>query len=815
VKHFGKVLILSGTILAGSTTMPFVNQGEAAAVYMSKEVYQTTDNLNLRSGAGTKYNVIFTIPKGKQITASDRYGDWFKVTYSYSNKGKVLSRTGWVAGTYLKKVNTNSAQAVIKLDAVVSQTKTPIKSFQTTANLNIRSGPSVKYSVVKTIPKGSIITSSEQKGTWSKVSYSYTSNKKKISLNGWVSASYLKEYYQYSNVQGTFYFTKKNSSLYQTPDKKMKAVFNITADNGFYSTQKIVNSIGETWYKVVYNGKTLYVISSDVTSYIAKSFSKLDFITKNETYLFSSYGSSYMKLVKIPKNTRLTSTSSIGNWYKVSFGGKTGYVSYGNLAKYSPPVVKPAPIQTAPAPIPPAQTPVVQAPTNVTLIPVPVQSTPATEQPVPTPVQPVLSNPGPSPQPVLTETPISGKTFVTITNLNLRKTAGTESEILTVIPNATFVFPSHKVSNGWYKVVYNGKTGYLSGDYIKEVITGDPMHRDGYQFIDLRKPSKVTASQIDNYINSNLSGRTSVLAGKGQAFMNVGNKYGINALYLAAHAIHESGFGTSNISLGKNNLFGFGAYDATPFVGAVRFASIEQNMDYIAQEMKATYLNPINWKYKGFHLGFSTRTVSDNTRMDVKSEGMNYFYASDVKWGQKIAAHMQKILPYNKADYNQAANTSAFPLPARPAGFDSFPLETQALAKQDIRLTSQKGSTLISLTIKKDTMFTISEKHNDYWVKIKVDNKEYWTNDIKFDRYKEFVSVRNLGRVTATSLNVRPAPSIVQAPISALKLNDYVHFALNQDGNLIMDNSKSWYSVKLADGRSGWVSAQYIVPELK
>ena len=59
---------------------------------------------------------------------------------------------------------------------------------------------------------------------------------------------------------------------------------------------------------------------------------------------------------------------------------------------------------------------------------------------------------------------------------------------------------------------------------------------------------------------------------RGQSFIDAGKTYGVNALYLAAHAIHESAFGTSDIALGKNNLFGFGSYDASPFIASYRFS---------------------------------------------------------------------------------------------------------------------------------------------------------------------------------------------------------------------------------------------------
>ena len=49
-------------------------------------------------------------------------------------------------------------------------------------------------------------------------------------------------------------------------------------------------------------------------------------------------------------------------------------------------------------------------------------------------------------------------------NLNLRDQPSTSGKILTTIPKGkTVTILSEKNANGWYKVSYNGKTGYVSG----------------------------------------------------------------------------------------------------------------------------------------------------------------------------------------------------------------------------------------------------------------------------------------------------------------------------------------------------------------
>lgn len=627
------------------------------------------------------------------------------------------------------------------------------KSYQTTSNLKLRTGSSVKNKTILTIRKGRIVTSATKKGSWNRVAYTYTSKGKKVTKVGWVSSKYLKEYNKVIKTPGTYYFTKKSTPLYLSADTAKKTNIRIPANNGLYSKQKVVNSTGKTWYNVSYKGKSYYVYYSYLKKFNPYKFKKTSFKAKRDTYLYQSYGTAHAKLIKIPKGKVVSATSGVGSWYKTSYNGKRGFIHKSSFYKTS-------------------------------------------EQAV-------------------FETPISNKVYLVNSNLNLRSAAWDTAPILTTIPQGRFILPTHKVSNGWYKVTYAGKTGYVSGSYIQEVKTGSQItSRSGYQFIDLRTKSPVTAEQIDNYIANYLTvnGKKSVLTGKGQAFIEAGNKYGVNALYLAAHAIHESGYGTSNISFGKNNLFGFGAYDAAPYIGAFRFSNIEQNIDYIAREMKATYLNPGNWKYKGAYLGYSTKTLK-NARIDSSSEGMNFFYASDPYWGKVIASHMQKILPYNKIYYRSAKpNLTVFSAPPVPSGRDKFPAGIKAVANKDFKITDTEGKVK---TLKEDTEFILLEKANDFKVKIQLEDEIYWTRDIKFDRYKEFISVKNLGRSLTSSLNVRSGPTTNHTKISTLKLNQYVHIVTDKNGKLTMDSSKKWYKIKLSTGEIGWVSAYYITRELE
>lgn len=653
------------------------------------------------------------------------------------NMGKVIVlSTGLLFGGLSSGVTIPLAPISIEHAEAASVVRINKTTFKTTANLRLRSGASTKYKTILTIPKGKVIYGTEKKGSYYKVTYSYKSKGKTYKKSGWVSGSYVKEYYQYTNTSGTYYFTKKTAKLYSTPDTKKKAIASLPNGNGLYSTQKVVNSIGKTWYRVTYKGKYLYISSGDVYKSSAKTLSKKNYQINNDTYVFSSYGPSFTKLIKIPKGTVVSSVKMIGNWYEVSYKGKKGYVykQYMQLVPEKPPV-------------------------NIT----------------------------------------AGKNYLVTGDVNFRQN-GEGSRILAVIPEGTIVVSTgKKIDDDWYQVNYKGKIGYVFKSYLKEY-----KKSNDYRFIDLRTKSTVTAKQINDYIAANVKGKPSVLLNNGQAFIDAGNKYGVNALYLAAHAIHESNFGTSNISLGKKNLFGYGAYNSTPFVGAYRFSTVEQCINYVAQKMKADYLNPKGAHFEGAFLGYRTND-SKGTRVSSKSIGMNFWYASDPNWGNGIAGHMQKILAFDQKYYEKAAiNTTVPVFPGIPAGKDKFPAGIQVKAKKDL-----------SSTIKKDTTFILLEKTNDYNLKVNVNKKDAWIK-IPFSTYKDYFTVLNLGRVVGSDyLNVRPEPSTQKKEIAKLHLNDYVHLVLDSKGTILMDNTKGWYKIKLSDGKIGWVSKNYIVRELK
>ena len=97
--------------------------------------------------------------------------------------------------------------------------------------------------------------------------------------------------------------------------------------------------------------------------------------------------------------------------------------------------------------------------------------------------------------------------------------------------------------------------------------------------------SGVSAWAIDEYLKASTS-----LPPLGAAFIAAEKKYGINARFLLAAALHESGWGSGYIARIKHNLFGYNAYDRDPLRYANAYATYAANIDATARFIKDSYL---------------------------------------------------------------------------------------------------------------------------------------------------------------------------------------------------------------------------------
>ncbi|GAB6107329.1 glucosaminidase domain-containing protein [Fusibacter bizertensis] len=137
----------------------------------------------------------------------------------------------------------------------------------------------------------------------------------------------------------------------------------------------------------------------------------------------------------------------------------------------------------------------------------------------------------------------------------------------------------------------------------------------------VRLSSGASASAIDEKLKG------TDLEGLGASFVKAESDYGVNAWFLTGVAILESGYGTSKIALDKNNLFGFQAYDATPYASAATFSTKSESIDYVAKYLSEAYLTPGGTYYNG---------------TSVDSIGQRY--ATDQNWSSKVKKIMANLL---------------------------------------------------------------------------------------------------------------------------------------------------------------------------
>lgn len=83
-----------------------------------------------------------------------------------------------------------------------------------------------------------------------------------------------------------------------------------------------------------------------------------------------------------------------------------------------------------------------------------------------------------------------------------------------------------------------------------------------------------------------------------QAIVDAENKYGLNALFILAHADVESAHGRSYYATTRNNLFGFNAIDSDPNQ-ASSYGSQAASIDFYANFLLTHYLTPGGAYYNG------------------------------------------------------------------------------------------------------------------------------------------------------------------------------------------------------------------------
>ena len=200
--------------------------------------------------------------------------------------------------------------------------------------------------------------------------------------------------------------------------------------------------------------------------------------------------------------------------------------------------------------------------------------------------------------------PIAGDKLKAIENETELKTDANEQSntIKKLAKTDTVIIKEAK--NDWYNVKIDNQTGWVPKskmEYINDsenvdggmpVYTKEQLTQNFGISMLLNKRSGLTLEQFRQILANDPNDKQNVFKNIYQYFYYVEQQYNVNGLFVAAIAVHESGWGTSALSLRTKNLFGYGAYDRDPSAYASQFGAYESGIDLVSRVLVKYYLNP-------------------------------------------------------------------------------------------------------------------------------------------------------------------------------------------------------------------------------
>ena len=198
----------------------------------------------------------------------------------------------------------------------------------------------------------------------------------------------------------------------------------------------------------------------------------------------------------------------------------------------------------------------------------------------------------------------------------------------------------------WCKISYDKKEGYieassLTSETLSPEIVDENRKTKILSNVDidmaLNKSSGLTEKDFKKVLTNLSQDKNNIFKDNYKTFYEMDKKYNINGIFLASIAIHESAWGTSTIANDKGNLFGYGAYDSSPYESSYAFNDYSDGIETVAKALAVHYLNEngtkINDDLKAKGSFYNGHTVKD----------VNIKYASDPEWYSKVFKYMQLL----------------------------------------------------------------------------------------------------------------------------------------------------------------------------
>ncbi|WP_299087026.1 SH3 domain-containing protein [uncultured Metabacillus sp.] len=378
---------------------------------ISKYVNVKSGSLNLRSNPSTSSQVITSLKKGMDVTVYSEANGWSKV--------KAAGKEGYVSSRYLTSKNSEA-------NPVKTETSKTISKYVNVKSgaLNMRKAPSLNASIIIKLAKGKEVKVLEENKGWSKV--------EAFGQTGYVSSQYLSSLnpnepenaQQQTNYETMYVDVSVNSNLNVRKSPATSATVISKLKKG---TEVLVSAKQAGWSKIKAGNIEGYVSSQYLTPKKSSENKAIDQEQTTETkYVKVELGSSLNMrnrastnssiMVKLPRGLEVTVFSEANGWSKIKAYGKIGYVSSQYLSSN-----KEGEKQEE-------------------------SSSDLHEN---------------------TQDKVSEK-YVNVmfgSSLNMRSAASTNSSIITKLARGTVV-TVYSEENNWARVSANGKTGYVSLQYL-------------------------------------------------------------------------------------------------------------------------------------------------------------------------------------------------------------------------------------------------------------------------------------------------------------------------------------------------------------
>lgn len=246
-----------------------------------------------------------------------------------------------------------------------------------------------------------------------------------------------------------------------------------------------------------------------------------------------------------------------------------------------------------------------------------------------------------------------GDTLYVTSSLLAVRTEATEKADKLISLNKNAQVKLLQKNDEWYQIQYQSYVGWAKAEcltYLNPNVEENNEEVSQYtkqQLLNklsfnmkLNEPSGLSFEQFKKIFANESKDTKKIFANNAQYFYYAEKQYGVNGVFLAAIAIHESAWGSSSIAKDKNNLFGYGAYDRSPYESSYEFSDYSESIDLLARVMVKYYLNPAGTKiYDG---NVATGTYYNGPTL----AGVNVRYATDKNWANGVYTWIEYL--YNR-----------------------------------------------------------------------------------------------------------------------------------------------------------------------